>query len=116
MCIRDRDKGDTVCGWCDGKVGEEHVKGCVCRLRTVVLAVRILYVATVPEDWEKEMVEFQYNDSSRCSDNTIIDMHELMRQEDERRPCSCDGTTTKFVREATEDDEWRRFPSMEEVL
>jgi hypothetical protein len=107
------DKGNDVCCWCDGKVGEEHRPGCVCRERTVVLETTILFVATVPEDWDEEAIEFQYNGSSRCADNTIHDLVDLV---DSDSGCSCCASATRFVREATEDDVLKRFPCREEVL
>lgn len=111
---RPKVKDNITCGYCDAKIGEEHKPGCVCRQRTVVLETTIRFVAHVVEDWDVKMVEFQYNDSSRCADNTIHDLSELLAKENEVQACTCAASKTKFIREATSEDELRRFPFLEE--
>lgn len=51
--------------------GEEHASDCVLRKRTVVLEMRVRYVAEVPADWTQDDILFHRNDGSFCLDNDL---------------------------------------------
>ena len=90
-----------VCFYCGVRLGKEHSQNCTIRTRTVMVEVRATLIMTVPEDWEESMVEFHMNESSSCSDNLL---NSLSKQA-ERMGCACAFVESKFVREATAEDE-----------
>jgi hypothetical protein len=59
----------------------------------------------VPEDWDRDMIEFGMNDGSGCSDNLLGEIMEAAERRDRLDRCSCPVVTGKYVREATEEDE-----------
>ena len=89
------------CYICGAVLGEEHKQGCVFRKRTIIIEVKINLLVSVPEDWDTEMVEFHFNESSYCSSNLIDELKSLRK----RVNCICPFTEITFVREATEEDE-----------
>lgn len=91
----------TECFYCHAQREAQHNEGCVIRERTVVVDVTIRMVITKPEGWTPEMIEEHWNDSSWCQDNIIS----YLEAQSESMGCLCGTVTTKFVREATEEDE-----------
>lgn len=89
------------CFYCKSKLGQEHEVGCVTRKRSVVVNFSIDIVIGVPEDWDDDMVEFNWNESYSCSSNVIGVLERLSK----RKGCLCGLLETSFVREATEEDE-----------
>jgi len=98
--VRPAGKSDE-CFYCKKKLGEEHALDCVIRSRTVIVDFTIRMVTHEPENWDKEQIEFHYNEGSWCSDNFLDDLERRSK----KMGCSCDITDAKFVREATEEDE-----------
>lgn len=100
-----RDKWPVVgpddCIYCHQAPGTEHAGDCVMRKRTVVVEARIKLVTRVPEVWSKGDIEFHFNDSSWCANNLICDFEMLK----EYRPCLCDTTDIRLMREASPFDE-----------
>lgn len=111
--IRPAGKPDE-CFYCHSKLGDEHKHNCVIRKKTVVVKLEIELVRTVPEDWDKQFIEFYLNDSSSCQSNLLGELKELS----ERLPneCVCGKIKGSFVREATAMDEkdQQLFIDMEE--
>lgn len=93
------------CFYCNQPHGGQHAQGCVIRSRTVVVSTTIEWVIDVPEDWDAEMIEFSRNDGSRCSDNDVSDLREMIDRMKAEGKCSCALIRTKFLREATAEDE-----------
>jgi len=96
------EKAETHCLYCRMPV-PNHSAECTIPRRTVVLEMKIKFVATVPANWDKEMIEFHRNDSSYCSSNDIRQIYE----ESEKDPdicATCQRTSVTFVREASEQD------------
>jgi hypothetical protein len=93
------------CRYCGAKIGEQHRKGCVIRKRTVVVEITVQLVRAVPEDFDKDMIEFGMNEGSACSDNIIDEITEAAERRDGLDRCSCPVVTGKYVREATKEDE-----------
>lgn len=89
---------DGTCFYCCQPLGSEHESNCVIRQRTCVVDFTIRMVTAEPEYWDKNNIEFHYNESSWCADN-LLDMIE------KRGKCLCDITRATFVREATAEDE-----------
>jgi hypothetical protein len=71
------------------------------RKRTVIVEYKIEVLLEVPEDWDKDMIEFHRNEGSWCASNII----EELRRLDERAGCLCRLLECSFLREASEQDE-----------
>ena len=88
------------CFYCGMDIGEEHAVECVCRTRSVVMRHEFEVTVDVPDSWSAEDIEFHYNQSSWCAGDAIA---EIERHGD----CLCGIFTSKYLREATENDEAR---------
>lgn len=93
-------KRTKACVYCKAAPGQDHGPDCLAPSRTVVLETTVEYVMVVPQAFDAGQVEFLCNDSSRCMDNTFYDLTAAGNE----HGCSCGGSHTKFVREATEED------------
>lgn len=86
----------------------EHRDDCVCRVRTVVMELRIRYVTEIPLAWDEDMITFSRNESSRCASNDVQQIAKELglfdEDEDETRPCACSRSESVYLREATEED------------
>ena len=92
------------CFYCGRAKGAPHKADCVIPQRSVVLEMKIKYVASVPAYWTEGDILFHRNESSTCSNN---DIQLIARQAEADGPniCnSCSRTEVSFVREATELD------------
>jgi len=89
------------CYLCGASLGEQHKQGCVFRERTVIIEFKCNLLVSVPEDWDTEMVEFHFNESSYCRSNLI----EKLQLLDERVNCICPFSEVAFIQEATKEDE-----------
>jgi hypothetical protein len=89
------------CFYCGEKLGNEHKKDCVIRQRTIVLKLEMEIVIDVPEFWDRETVEFHYNEGSWCSSNMDI----WLTRMEKHKGCLCHFAEFTYLREATEDDE-----------
>lgn len=112
------------CFYCGVQVGEEHAAQCVIRLRTVVVAMEIEYVVSVPEDWDADTIYFHRNEGSWCSNNGMAELDRVMRHRAKAYPPyepdedddawdiideldACEHVRYHYVREATVEDELR---------
>jgi len=77
--------------------------GCVIRERTVVIRTTVEHTVAVPEDWERETIEF--TEGSSCSDNHIDRLAELVDRLDKAGECTCGMLHIEYVREANTEDE-----------
>lgn len=68
--------------------------------KKVMIYVSVHMDVEVPEDWDKKMIEFYYNDSSYCASNLIEDMHAVNEQRDKEGSCMCDLVSVKYVADA----------------
>ncbi len=94
---------DGTCFYCCSALGDQHRQGCVLRTKTVVMDATFRVVFDVPEDWDRALIEFRYNESTWCAGNlvdTLVKMHE-------EGDCMCDRTRVKYVRQATLEDHRR---------
>jgi len=89
------------CYLCDAELGTEHKAGCVFRQRTIVIELKTRLLVSEPEHWDKEMIEFHFNESSYCLSNLIEELQAL----DESEGCICPFSEVIFIREATNADE-----------
>jgi hypothetical protein len=91
----------TECFYCHAQREAQHNANCVIRERTVVVDVTVRLVITQPEHWTAKQIEWHMNEGSWCADNIL----EEMEAQAVRMGCLCNTTTTKFVREASSEDE-----------
>lgn len=94
-----------ACLYCRRRVGEEHGAECVIRDRTVMVAVTLELVIRVPESWDAEQVEFHRNDSSWCEANWADELAAAFDHLDATGSCPCGDIRTRYLREATAEDE-----------
>lgn len=91
------------CFYCQAKVGTPHVNGCCCRLRSVVATFSINLILKVPEHWEKEDIEFKFNDGTWCASNLLRELY-LRFGQDEAEKCACGFIKAEYRREAKDED------------
>ena len=97
--VRPAGKTDE-CYYCGAKVGEQHKSNCVIREKTIVTRLTIDFVDDVPENWDKEVIDFHYNNSSWCASNILNRLEERNNFR-----CLCDVASFEYLRDATEEDE-----------
>ena len=97
--VRPAGKTDE-CYYCGAKVGEQHKLNCVIRKKTIVTRLTIDFVDNVPENWDKEVIDFHYNNSSWCASNILNRLEERNNFR-----CLCDVASFEYLRDATEEDE-----------
>lgn len=66
MNIETRETGERavkpgLCFYCGRAVGADHAPDCGVPQRTVVLEMKVRYVASVPRHWSKDDIEFHRN-------------------------------------------------------
>lgn len=98
--VRPAGKQDE-CFYCNNPIISDHAPNCVLLKRTVVVRMEVEMVISVPRDWDEDMIDFHYNDSSSCANNPL---HALNRWAEKDGNCICGAQNTSFVREATEED------------
>lgn len=97
-----RPAGDPdKCFYCGVHKGGTHKPECVIRNRTVVLKMTIDLVVEVPEDWDKQTIEFNKNQGTWCASNILSELERL----DGHAGCLCPFMEFEYIREATQDDE-----------
>ena len=90
------------CFYCGELIGSQHKPECVIRQRTVVLDCTIRVVMPVPEDWDEEMINFHFNESSWCANNILETLSDHVEKGEN---CLCPRTSIRYVEDATEEDE-----------
>lgn len=101
----DRYGGDKQCFYCEAPVGSQHRAGCVQRRRTVVVRFSVEMVIDEPEDHDRDLIEFGYNEGSWCADNFTDMLDTMQKRLDAAGGCLCPHLSAEFVREATKEDE-----------
>lgn len=76
-----------------------HELNCVIPKRTIVVETTFTWVKEVPANWDTKSIEFHMNDSSSCASNLLRAIVTQVGDE-----CPCHRTTSKYIREATEQD------------
>lgn len=91
-----------VCAYCKRPIETEHAEDCVIPQRTVVLDLRVRYVASVPRGWTQDEILFHRNDGSFCLNNDLDRIGEETAADG--AACLCSRAEVAFVREATAED------------
>lgn len=92
------------CFYCGLPMGAQHSETCVIRERTVVVAVTIKTVMSVPESWTAEDIENHYNNGRWCADNVMFRLNNMAEAIDKGGDCMCPHTEIKYIGEATYED------------
>jgi hypothetical protein len=98
------------CLYCRSRVGEKHKNDCITVVKKVRLRATVEYEVEVPHGWDKDAVEFRYNESTWCADNLVDELQayvDEMRKGDRR--CLCSSTEVEYL--GTVDDTPRRSRS-----
>jgi len=90
------------CFYCGAAKGDQHRMGCVIRSRSVVVRTIVEHTVDVPEDWERETIEF--TEGSACSDGLITRLGTLVERLGDDG-CTCGMVSIEYVREADAEDE-----------
>lgn len=83
------------CFYCGSAVGSEHGRQCVVVKKWVRVDVTIRVDVLMPYTWDEAQVEFYFNESTRCANNTVRALQEMLDENDEL--CLCDSSTVAFV-------------------
>lgn len=93
---------DGTCFYCGQPIGGHHADDCVIPQKTCVVDFTIRLVTSEPAYWNKDNIEFHYNESSWCADNLMGYLEEF---ENNTGRCMCGLVSAEFIREATKEDE-----------
>ena len=92
---------DGTCFYCRQPLGHQHNIGCVVLNKSVVMEFKLRVIIAVLRDWDKDNVEFRYNESTRCADNLV----DWLAEWGKRHGCVCAPVAScSFKKEATAED------------
>lgn len=73
--------------------------------KKVLLKATITLEAEVPDDWNEEMINFHFNESSWCADNLINMLNNTIKKLDDKEDCLCRYTEIEYLRDGEIGDE-----------
>jgi hypothetical protein len=74
-----RPAGDfDKCFYCNQKVGTPHKENCVCLQKKVKLRFSFDLEVEVPYSWDKEDINYYYNEGTWCANNAISLINEYL--------------------------------------
>ena len=82
------------CFYCGEPLGGNHKENCVMVQRDIVIEATFRIVVSVPAFWDKDLIEFHFNESSYCADNLI----DVLKDNAKER-CLCDRTEVVYLGE-----------------
>jgi hypothetical protein len=91
---------DGTCFHCEVPIGGEHAAECPHRTKQVMIAATFTIPWTVPEHWDRQLIEFRLNESTFCADNLLDDLRQLAGQ----HGCLCKVFTGTLVEPAAADE------------
>lgn len=83
------------CFYCHRRIGANHKKDCVLRKKKVLVRMVVDYPVTVPNHWDRDMIESHRNDGGWCASNALDELHELAKTEG----CLCNRTHFEHLRD-----------------
>ena len=83
------------CFYCQQPIGSYHKNDCVLIQKDVIIRAVIEYKIQVPNDWDKEMIEFNRNEGTWCSSNMIDELKAL----EGRKSCLCRYVKWELVKD-----------------
>ena len=91
--IRPAGKPDR-CFYCGRLLGENHRRKCVLVKRDIEIEAKFRIVVSVPAFWDKDLIEFHFNESSYCANNLIDKLKDNAKER-----CLCDRTEVVYLGE-----------------
>lgn len=88
---------DGTCFYCGVPVGGKHKYDCVIPQKSVIVDFTIRLPVLVPVFWDKEQIDFHYNESSWCADNLLSLIESWQEQ---TGCCLCGVMEANYVRGA----------------
>ena len=88
----------NTCFYCHQKIGDYHKDDCVLVSKKIEIQAIIKYEITVPNDWDKEQIEFARNDGNWCSNNMIQELEKLTENGEQ---CLCQQTKFKYLKDTS---------------
>jgi hypothetical protein len=86
--IRPAGKPDE-CFYCKQKVGERHLWDCAAVDKKVLVRFELTLEVNVPVSWDREQIEFHYNESSWCGSNIVELVKRNFDKLDDADNCGC---------------------------
>ena len=65
---------DRTCFYCGQPIGDKHLSDCVLVVKRVKIRFTVEYEVEVPSGWDRDMVNFRYNESTWCPSNVIEEL------------------------------------------
>ncbi len=94
--IRPAGKPDH-CFYCNQKVGLDHLPNCVILHQTVRIRFIVELEVDEPSHWDKDAIEFKYNDGSWCADNFEGMLGRHIHQLNSEGKCLCGSLRAELV-------------------
>jgi len=88
------------CFYCREAIGATHKDDCVLLTKKVKVELYIEHIETVPAHWDKDDIEFRFNESTWCATNALDELTELYGKDD--GPCMCPVTTVRYIEDESE--------------
>ena len=83
------------CFHCNSLLDHEHLLDCVLLRKSIRLRVTIEYDTQVPEFWDKEAIEWFYNESTHCANNELGRIADQYNYADD---CLCQKAKFEYLR------------------
>lgn len=92
------------CFYCHRQVGEFHKDGCVMITKPVKIKATLYCEIDVPQHWDKERIEYHFNDGTWCADNLL---NRLNRELEERGTdfCLCPYSKIEVIDNYKDDED-----------
>jgi hypothetical protein len=87
---------EEMCFYCHQPIGQEHKESCVLIKKKVKVRMTVEYIISVPNEWDKDQIEFHRNDSTWCADNAIKELEEFSKG-----GCLCQYTNFEYLGDET---------------
>lgn len=85
------------CFYCLQDIGSNHKEDCVLLKKRVKIRMIVEYEVSVPNHWDKDMIEFHRNDAIWCADNALDELQEAA----EINGCLCGIAKFEYVEDTS---------------
>ena len=83
------------CFYCKQDIGQPHLPKCVLIKKKVRMRAIIEYEVDMPNDWDKDQIEFHRNDGSWCADNFVEELIRIRDENESEGCCMCEGCSPR---------------------
>lgn len=87
------------CFYCGQLIGLEHKADCVLRRKKVKIKLTAEYEIDVPNNWDKNQIEFHRNEGSWCSTNIINELQDIS----DNGGCLCGIVRSEYLSDTGEE-------------